>query len=230
MELPKQIRLNKYLASSGICSRRSADELIKSGKVFLNGKKAVLGDTFLPGDVVKVNSKVVKQKEKKVYLAYNKPKGVICTADKESKNNIVAAVNYPTRIFPVGRLDVASTGLIFLTNDGDWANRLMHPKYVHEKEYRVTVDKTVDRQFLNNLTHGVKLGNVKAKADDAVKTGDREMLLTLHQGLNRQIRRMCEKLGYQVLELKRIRIGNFLLDNLPVGQSKKLTALEAEKI
>lgn len=220
------IRLNKYISISGLCSRRKADAFIKGEHVFLNGKKAVLGDLVRDGDEVKIGGKIIALHENKVYLAYNKPVGVICTADQRSKNNIIQAVGYPTKIFPVGRLDVATSGLIFLTNDGDFANKLTHPKFKHEKEYLIVIDKTISPEFLRKLKKGVKLQEGIAKADVAEQLGDREFRMVLHQGFNRQIRRMCEELGYQVKSLKRIRIGNIKLGNLQEGKFKKFELVD----
>jgi len=234
------IRINKYLSENGYCSRRAADELIKKGKVFVNHAKAVLGDTVKVGDTVEVSGKEISLQTAKVYLAYNKPVGIICTADPKSPNNIIDAVNYssvnrseatgsrPERIFPVGRLDVASTGLIFLTNDGDFANKLTHPKFKHEKEYFVAVDKTVTEDFLKQLKKGVKLPEGTARADEATRVGDKEVSITLHQGLHRQVRRMCEELGYQVQTLKRIRIGKIELGDLPERKWRNLTEAEVK--
>lgn len=223
-----KIRINKYLSENGYCSRRAADELIKKGKVFINHTKAVLGDTVKAGDVVEVSSKEISPKTTKVYLAYNKPAGVICTADQLSPNNIIDAINYSERIFPVGRLDVASTGLIFLTNDGDFANKLTHPKFRHEKEYFITVDKSVNEDFLKQLKKGIKLPEGTARADEVKQLGDKELSMTLHQGLHRQVRRMCEELGYQVQILKRIRIGKIELGDLPERKWRNLTEVEVE--
>lgn len=222
------IRINKYLSSVGYCSRRAADELIKKGKVFLNHEKAVLGDGVKAGDLVEVSGKAISLKSVKVYLAYNKPSGVICTADPKSPNNIINVINYPERLFPVGRLDVASTGLIFLTNDGDFANRLTHPKFKHKKEYFIKVDKTVSEEFLKQLKKGIKFPEGIARADEVIKLGDKELSMVLHQGLNRQVRRMCEELGYQVQILKRIKIGKIELGDLPERRWRDLTEAEVK--
>ncbi|MCX6785742.1 MAG: pseudouridine synthase [Candidatus Komeilibacteria bacterium] len=223
------IRLNRYLAQAGLGSRRAADELIKSGRVFLNGQKAVLGEQVNEGDTVKVNNRLIKPLATKVYLAYHKPVGIICTADPNSSDNIIKAVNYPERIFPVGRLDVHSSGLIFLTNDGDFANRLTHPKFWHAKEYQVKVDQLINEQFINSLKRGVKLQEGVAKGDKVERLNNHEFKITIHQGWNRQIRRMCEVLGSNVRELKRIRVGSFDLGDLPVGKWRKLTAKEIKE-
>ncbi len=224
-----EMRINKYLAASGFCARRKADQLISAGQVFINGQRAVLGDRVSEAEEVKVGSRIIGRKNNKVYLAYHKPVGVICTAAAESPNNIISAVNYPERIFPVGRLDVHSSGLIFLTNDGDFAHCLSHPRFKHQKEYQVTVDKTVTAQLINSLKRGVNLKEGLAKADQAQKVKDKEFTLTIHQGWHRQIRRMAESLGYQVKGLKRIRIGNFDLGDLPAGKWRKLAAKEIKE-
>lgn len=222
------IRLNKYLAESGLCSRRQADDYIKQGHVFINGRKAVLGDLVNDADEVKVGTKKAAKPAAKVYLAYHKPVGVICTADTKSPNNIIRAVKYKERVFPVGRLDVATSGLIFLTNDGEWANRLAHPKYQHEKEYQVLLAKAVTPGFLKNLKQGVKLTEGLARADSVERLGDKEISLVLHQGWNRQVRRMCEEFGFAVVALQRIRIGSIKLANLQVGTWRNLTAEEVK--
>ncbi|MDP2586406.1 MAG: pseudouridine synthase [Candidatus Komeilibacteria bacterium] len=223
------MRINKFLSEAGYCSRRQADSLVESGQVFINGQRAKLGDQVEETDQVKVNNQLIKQKtEASVYLAYHKPGGVICTTDVKSPNNIIDAVNYSKKIYPVGRLDVASTGLIFLTNDGDWANRLTHPKYEHAKEYEVTVDQSFSDQAIKKLRQGVELKEGLAKADFIARVTDNIFRITIHQGWNKQIRRMVEDGGYQVKALKRIRIGSVKLGDLKVRQWRPLTPEEVE--
>ncbi|MFA6304836.1 MAG: pseudouridine synthase [Patescibacteria group bacterium] len=222
------MRINKYLADSGYCSRRQADVLVEQKKVYINGKRAVLGDVVKIGDSVKVDHKLIIPKAVKSYLIYYKPEGVICTTDLKSPNNIIDAISYPERIFPVGRLDVNSSGLIFLTNDGDWANRLMHPKYEHAKEYLVEVDLPVSQKLLDGLKKGVNLTEGIARADNLKTIDNNHFKITIHQGWNRQIRRMVEHFGYEVVSLTRIRIGNVGLDTLKVGKWRVLTKKEVE--
>lgn len=223
------MRINKYLSEAGFCSRRQADELIQSGQVFINGQPAKLGDQVELTDQVKAKGQLVKQKtDASVHLAYHKPGGVICTTDKKSPNNIIDAVNYSKKIYPVGRLDVASTGLIFLTNDGDWANRLTHPKYEHAKEYEVTVDQSISDQAIKKLRQGVELKEGLAKADFIARVTDNIFRITIHQGWNKQIRRMVEDGGHVVKALKRIRIGSVKLGDLKSRQWRPLTQAEVE--
>ncbi len=225
------VRINKYLSQNGYCSRRQADSLVGSGQVFINGKRAKLGDQVDQSSEVKVGSKIVSassNQSKKVYIAYHKPIGVICTTASKSPNNIIDVINYPQRIFPVGRLDVASTGLIFLTNDGEWTNQLTHPKFEHAKEYEVTVDKPIGDKSLRGLTRGVQLKEGLAKADSIARVGDSMFRITIHQGWNKQIRRMLEEGGYQVKALKRITIGQVGLGDLKSGQWRPLTQQEVE--
>lgn len=226
-----KMRINKYLSEAGHCSRRQADELIKAGQVFINGQQAKLGDQADGTSLVKVCSRLVKMRSaefKKVYLAYHKPGGVICTTAAKSPNNIISAVHYNERIFPVGRLDVASTGLIFLTNDGAWTNLLTHPKYEHAKEYEVKTDQVISDQALKQFKKGISLKEGLAKADTIVRVSDNMFRITIHQGWHRQIRRMVEECGYQVKSLKRISIGSVKLGDLKSGQWRPLTQLEIE--
>src|SRR3989339_217302 len=200
-------RINKYLAEAGYCSRRRADELIKAGQVFINGVKAELGSRVEENDEVGVKGQKIKKiKDQKIYLAYHKPVGVICTADQSKKDNIIDEINLKERIFPVGRLDVLSSGLIFLTNDGEFANRVSHPRYGHQKEYEVEAAKTI--------------------TDKIVRQSSQVIRLTIHQGLNRQIRRMGEAVGLEVKRLKRVGIGKIGLGSLAVGKWRKLTEQE----
>ncbi len=236
----EEIRLNKYLSEMGICSRREADRLIESGKVLVDQKPALMGMKIHEGQVVVCDGKPVGgigkgQKEpgnlrpKPVLLAVNKPKGVVCTTSKNDRAmNIVEMVRYPERVYPVGRLDKDSEGLIFLTNQGDLVNRIMRGANDHEKEYVVQVGKTVIKEFARKMEAGVWLEdlNVTTKPCKVQITGRQEFHITLTQGLNRQIRRMCEALGYDVRSLRRIRIMNVHLGNLKTGTFRKVTAQE----
>lgn len=225
-------RLNKYLRQRGLCSRREADKLIEAGQVFVNGKKAELGTQISADDEVKINGKIVssKSKEKPFYLAFNKPVGIICTTDSKSTDNIIDYIDYPTRIFPIGRLDVASQGLILLTNDGDIVNNILRAEHNHEKEYIVTVNKPISGEFIHKMSTGVPILDTITKKCKIKKIGQFQFVIILTQGLNRQIRRMCEYFGYEVTKLKRVRIMNISLDNLLIGTYRKLTYTEVEKL
>src|SRR5215204_6566702 len=198
------ISLNKYISDSGFCSRREADRYIEEGRVSINGKDAHKGNRVQEGDVVRVDGEPVKKKQAAVYLMLNKPKGITCTTDLKDKTNIIDFINFKTRIFPIGRLDKLSEGLIFLTNDGDIVNKILRAGNGHEKEYIVTVDKPINIEFINQMRNGVKiLGTVTNKCFVKQESNNRFRII-LTQGMNRQIRRMCETLGYRVTSLKRI--------------------------
>ena len=227
----KGIRINKYLSEAGFCSRREADKLIIKNKVKINGKVPLIGTKVMPGDTVSVNKKVISsKKEKLVYIAFNKPKGIVCTTDsKREKNNIIDFINYPKRIFPIGRLDKPSEGLIFLTSDGDIVNKILRANNQHEKEYIVVVDKVINSDFISKMSNGVPiLGTVTNKCH-VQKLASRKFKIILTQGLNRQIRRMCEYLGYNVKELKRVRIMNINLD-VKVGEWRYFTKKELREV
>ncbi|MDF1696915.1 MAG: 23S rRNA pseudouridine(2604) synthase RluF [Saprospiraceae bacterium] len=224
------ISLNKYISSTGICSRREANALIAEGRVTINNSKAVLGNRVSPGDVVRLDNKLLKPKPDPVYLAFNKPVGIVCTTDKKEKKNIISYLNYKERLFPIGRLDKPSEGLIFLTNDGDIVNKILRAGNNHEKEYIVTVDKTISDRFLKRMGNGIPILGTKTKKCKLDFISKKVFRITLTQGLNRQIRRMCEYLGYEVVRLKRTRIMNVELGNLKVGQWRKLTSEEIETI
>ena len=211
-------RINKYLSEAGFCSRRAADKLLEQGKITINGKVPELGTKVEPGDEVRVEGKIVKNgQEELVYIAFHKPVGVVCTTDqKREKDNIIDYIGYPTRIFPIGRLDKPSEGLIFLTNDGDIVNKILRAKNQHEKEYLVTVDKLIDDTFIRDMSKGVPILETVTNPCFVEQTGRRQFRIILTQGLNRQIRRMCEYLGYQVSKLQRVRIMNMHLD-MPEG-------------
>ena len=224
------IRLNKYIASSGLCSRREADTLIESGKVTVNGVTAVQGTKVMPGDEVLVNGRAVTPEDSMIYIAFNKPLGVTCTTDTRDPSNIIDYIGYEERIFPVGRLDKNSSGLILLTNDGAIVNKLLRAENGHEKEYLVTVNRPYDKAFLKTMSSGVPVLGQLTLPCKMVPTGDKTFKITLHQGLNRQIRRMCEYLGYKVTRLKRIRFMNIELGDLETGKWRYLTAKEKKEL
>jgi 23S rRNA pseudouridine2604 synthase len=227
----KLIRLNKYLSEIGYCSRRAGDKLIESGRVFINGKVAELGQKICVNDEIKVDDKVLKAKKKnKTYLALNKPIGIVCTTDtRVEKDNIIDFINYPERIFPIGRLDKPSSGLILLTNDGDIVNKILRTEHNHEKEYLVKVDKPLSQTIIDRMSKGVPILDTITKECKIKKTGSNEFKIILTQGLNRQIRRMCEYFNYKVVSLERIRIMNIKLD-LPVGEYRELTKEEMNSL
>jgi 23S rRNA pseudouridine2604 synthase len=224
------ISLNKYISSTGICSRREADRWIEAGRVRINGQLAQKGNRVAEGDAVTVDGKPLKRQPDFVYLALHKPPGITSTTDRRDKDNIIDFVNYPERIFPIGRLDKASTGLILLTNDGDIVNKILRVENRHEKEYIVSVDRPVTNKFLQAMRNGVPvLGTVTRKCKvEKIRKNVFRIILT--QGLNRQIRRMCEYLNYRVVTLKRVRIINIELGDLKVGQWRPLTAKELQAL
>lgn len=227
----KQTRINKYLSEVGYCSRRAADKLIDQGRVTINGKVPEMGTKVVPGDEVRVDGEAISvPTEKPVYLAFNKPIGIVCTTDdRVEKDNIIDFINYPKRIFPIGRLDKPSEGLIFLTNDGDIVNKILRARNNHEKEYLVTIDKPIEPDFIKKMRNGVPILDTITKKCEVSQISTYQFRIILTQGLNRQIRRMCEHLGYRVKKLKRIRIMNVNLD-LPVGKWRDLTPDELTQI
>lgn len=222
------MRINKYISETGICSRREADQWIEEKRVTINGTIAQLGNTVEPGDDVQVDGKPIGKKRKAVYIALNKPVGITCTTEKHIKGNIVDFVNHSERIFPIGRLDKDSQGLILLTNDGDIVNKILRAEHNHEKEYIVTVNKSITAEFTQGMSSGVKILGTKTKPCKVTKISDRVFRIILTQGLNRQIRRMCQVFGYRVIKLERIRIMNIKLDGLEIGQWRNLTSKEFE--
>ena len=224
------IRLNKYIASSGLCSRREADALIENGKVKINGVIAVQGTKINAGDVVEVNGRAVIPDDDMVYIAFNKPLGITCTTDRRDPSNIIDYIDFGERIFPVGRLDKNSSGLILLTNDGSIVNKLLRAENNHEKEYLVTVNRPYDKAFIQSMESGVPVLGQLTLPCKLKPSGDKTFRIILHQGLNRQIRRMCEYLGYKVTKLKRIRFMNIRLGELETGKWRYLTADEKKEL
>ena len=214
-----KIRINKFLSQAGFCSRREADKFILDERVTINGIIAKMGEKIDPNDDISVDGeRISKKPNKKIYIILNKPKGIVCTTDSGvEKNNIIDYVNHPKRIFPIGRLDKTSEGLIFLTNDGDIVNKILRAKNKHEKEYHVTVDKPITHEFVQQMSKGIPILNTVTRPCEIKRIKDYEFKIILTQGLNRQIRRMCEYLGYRVKKLKRIRIMNIKLD-IPLGE------------
>jgi len=224
-------RINKFLTEAGYCSRRAADKLIDQGRVTINGKVPELGTKVAPGDEVRVNGKLITPPKKDfVYLAFNKPVGIVCTTDtRREEDNIIDFINYPTRIFPIGRLDKPSEGLILLTDDGDIVNKILRSRNNHGKEYIVQVDYPITPDFLKKMSSGVPILDTVTKECEVEQVSEYIFKIILTQGLNRQIRRMCEHLHYQVVKLKRIRVLNIHLD-IPVGQWRYLTKAELKEL
>jgi 23S rRNA pseudouridine2604 synthase len=220
------VRLNKYISETGACSRREADKWIEAGRVTLNGEPASLGTQVVDGDEVRIDGVSIGIKKKPVYIALNKPVGIICTTEAQIENNIIDHVGYPERIFPVGRLDRDSEGLILLTNNGDIVNEILRSENNHEKEYLVTVDRPVTDLSLSMLAGGVKIMGEMTKPSKIARVNAQSFRIILTQGLNRQIRRMCSALGYKAQRLQRLRIMNIHLGNLRPGQWRHLTPAE----
>lgn len=224
------MRLNKFISESGKASRRGADKLIEEGRVKINGRKAKIGDQVKPGDEVMVNGQRLRLARNNVYIALNKPVGITCTTEKNVKGNIIDLVNHPLRIFNIGRLDKDSDGLILLTNDGDIVNEILRAENNHEKEYIVSVDKPITPEFIEKMSKGVRILGTKTRPCYVEQLSKYEFKIILTQGLNRQIRRMCEALGYEVYRLQRVRIMNIHLGNLPIGQWRDLTKKEKDRL
>lgn len=224
------VRINKYLSETGFCSRREADRLIEQGRVTINGKVPEMGTKVTPGDEVRVNEVLVEDKKQKhIYLAFNKPAGIECTTNQKIKDNIVDYINYPERIFPIGRLDKASEGLIFMTSDGDIVNKILRARNNHEKEYIVTVNKPITDRFIDRMSNGIPILETITKKCKVEQISKYVFRIILTQGLNRQIRRMCEYLDYEVTALKRTRIINISLD-VPEGKYRHLTDKEITEL
>ncbi len=222
------IRLNKFIAEAGVCSRREADRLIEAGRVTIDGFIAQMGAKVEAGQSVTIDGKPIGQQEKKVYLAFNKPRGLVCTSEKREKNNIIDYLHYPIRITYCGRLDKDSEGLVIMTNDGELLNQMMRAKNQHEKEYVASLDKSITEEFLQGMRKGVYLEELEetTKKCQVEKINDTSCRIILTQGLNRQIRRMCEHFGYRVMKLVRVRVVNVKLGNLKSGKYRELTAEE----
>lgn len=224
------ISINKYISSTGICSRREADRRIEAGRVTINGKIAVKGNRVAPGDTVFLDGKPLKSRPPEIYIALNKPPGIVSTTDTREPANIIRFVNHPQRLFHIGRLDKDSQGLILLTNNGDIVNKILRAGNRHEKEYVVTVDKNITSRFLINMRKGVHILGTVTKKCKVDKLSARQFRIVLVEGMNRQIRRMCEHLGYQVRELERIRIMHITLEGLKTGDWRELTAEEIKQL
>ena len=227
---PDSIRINKALSEQGFCSRRQADTLIEQGRVTINGRKAVLGNRVLPSDEIRVDGKSANKKQEDVFIAFNKPVGITCTTDESIPGNIISYINHPERIFHVGRLDKPSEGLIFLTNNGDIVNKILRAGNQHEKEYIVTVDRPITEEFVKRMASGIPILGTVTKKCKVERLSRFVFKIILVQGLNRQIRRMCEYLGYEVTRLQRVRIMNITLEGIPEGKWRDLTAKELQEI
>jgi 23S rRNA pseudouridine2604 synthase len=230
MEKRISMRINKFIAETGFCSRRETDRLVEAKRISINGVICEHGSQVEPGDVVLIDGKPIKAKPRPVYIALNKPVGITSTSENQVQGNIVDFVNHPQRIFPIGRLDKDSQGLILLTNDGDIVNKILRAEYGHEKEYIVTVDKPYNQAFIRGMSNGVEILGTVTKKCEVTRISDRVFRIVLTQGLNRQIRRMCKAFGYKVVKLERIRIMNIKLDKLPIGQWRDLTDQERNEL
>ena len=228
--MEEMIRLNKFLSEAGVCSRREADRLIESGRVFVDGKRAETGMKVSSAQEIKVGKKVVSKGNEMVLLAVNKPVGIVCTEEKREKKNIIRFLNYPTRITYIGRLDKDSEGLLLMTNNGDIINKMMRAGNRHEKEYKVTVDKPITPEFIEKMGAGVPILDTVTRLCKIRQIGKYKFDIILTQGLNRQIRRMCEYFGYKVTRLERIRVMNITLGNLKPGEYRKVTEKELEEL
>ncbi|WP_421920185.1 pseudouridine synthase [Marinifilum sp.] len=224
------IRLNKAIAETGYCSRREADKLIETGKVKVNGKVAEMGSKVSKTDEISIKGQLITKTVRNIYLAFHKPVGITCTTDVRIKGNIVSYINYPERIFPIGRLDKPSEGLIFMTNDGDIVNKILRSRNNHEKEYIVRVNKKITNDFIRKMSNGIPILDTVTKKCKVWKVNNHTFKIILTQGLNRQIRRMCEYLGYEVINLKRLRIMNIELGSLKAGKYRSFTRKELKEL
>ena len=230
LQKSEPVRLNKYLSEAGVCSRREADRLIETGRVTVDGQRAQTGMRIVPGQVVKVGNKVVSKQDEMIVLAVNKPRGIVCTEERRERDSIVRFLNYPVRVTYIGRLDKDSHGLLLMTNNGDIINKMMRAANKHEKEYKVTVDKEITEDFLKKMAAGVPILDTVTRPCTVKKIRKYTFSIILTQGLNRQIRRMCEALGYEVKDLLRVRVMNITLDGLKDGQYRKLTDQELNEL
>lgn len=230
LQKSEPVRLNKYLSEAGVCSRREADRLIETGRVTVDGQRTQTGMRIVPGQVVKVGNKVVSKQDEMIVLAVNKPRGIVCTEERRERDSIVRFLNYPVRVTYIGRLDKDSHGLLLMTNNGDIINKMMRAANKHEKEYKVTVDKEITEDFLKKMAAGVPILDTVTRPCTVKKIGKYTFSIILTQGLNRQIRRMCEALGYEVKDLLRVRVMNITLDGLKDGQYRKLTDQELNEL
>jgi len=229
--LSEGTRLNKYISEAGVASRRAADRMIEEGRVTINGKSAVVGDRVYEDDIVSVDGKRIGKVEEDIILVFNKPRGITCTSNPEDKDNVIDYIGYPKRIYSVGRLDKDSQGLLLMTNNGELANRIMRSRGEHEKEYIVQVDRPVTKEFVKGMSNGVPILEDKVtKKCEVEMTGEYEFRIVLRQGLNRQIRRMCEYFGYDVVRLERVRVMNIRLGSLKVGRYRDITKQEREEL
>lgn len=226
------IRINKFLSEAGVCSRREADRQLLAGNVTIDGMIAKIGDKVLDGQRVAYKGQIVSKEEEMILIALNKPVGIVCTAEKREKNNVIDYINYPKRIYPIGRLDKDSQGLLLLTNNGDIVNKMMRSGNMHQKEYLVTVNKNISDSFVRGLAGGVPLVElgVTTRSCEVEKISAKQFRIILTQGYNRQIRRMCEYFGYKVVKLERIRIMNITLGDLPLGKYRKVTRAEYDRL
>ena len=230
LQKKEPVRLNKYLSEAGVCSRREADRLIESGKVTVDGVRAQTGMRVTPGQTGNVGRKVVSKQDEMIVLAVNKPRGIVCTEERRERNSIVRFLNYPVRVTYVGRLDKDSRGLLLMTNNGDIINKMMRAANYHEKEYKVTVDQEITPEFIRQMSSGVPILDTVTRPCRVEKIGKYTFSIILTQGLNRQIRRMCEALGYQVKDLVRVRVMNIRLGSLREGEYRKVTDEELEEL
>jgi len=232
MQQAETLRLNKAISDTGFCSRREADRVIEEGRVTINGREGILGDRVTNSDDIRVDGRRIKFKnqDEEIYIAFNKPRGITCTTERQIEGNIIDYIRHPKRIFPIGRLDKPSEGLIFLTSDGDIVNKILRAGNNHEKEYIVTVNKSITPEFLKKMGNGVPVLDIITAKCLITKESEYVFKIILTQGLNRQIRRMCEYLNYEVTKLKRTRIMNISLSNIPLGKWRNLTKEELAEI
>ena len=231
IRLSEGTRLNKFISEAGVASRRAADRMIEEGRVTINGKPAVMGDKVYEDDIVAVDGKKITREEEDIILVFNKPPGITCTSNPEDKDNVIDYIGYPKRIYSIGRLDKDSQGLLLMTNNGELANRIMHARGEHEKEYIVTVDRTVTKDFVKKMSNGVPIMEDKVTRKCFVeKIDDETFRIILKQGLNRQIRRMCEYFGYGVVRLERVRVMNIRLGKLKEGRYRNISKEEREEL